>query len=191
MNLRGFQIKTAMIIFITVLALGLGLQYLHQAIQVLIPLTKELQELPGVERVHLSKGSWPNRSRIMVELTLDAKVPLASSLGQVRQILSSLGGAYAIELEDSATGELVELFQKIQIAAEEAIMTGQFTLLEERVETLAFGRGLQWELAVDRDFVYLRLSDTANALQRVIARDEDGGRVTISTKGVGANGQVG
>ncbi len=57
MNLRGFQIKTAMIIFITVLALGLGLQYLHQAIQVLIPpLPRSSKSYRGVERVHLSKG---------------------------------------------------------------------------------------------------------------------------------------
>lgn len=188
MNLRGFQIKTAVIVFVAVLALGLGLQYLHQATQVLIPLTKELEAVSGVESVRLVRGSWSNRSRTLVKLKMDGEVPLSVSIGQAQQILGNLGGTYAIELEDSATVKLNEIFQKVQVVAEEAIMTGEFSLLETRVQALAEAEGLSWELGVDRNFVYLRLRDSTHALQRVIPRDNDADRLTISTKGVETHG---
>ncbi|NMA61315.1 MAG: hypothetical protein GX956_05465 [Firmicutes bacterium] len=185
MNLRGFQVKTAFVIFAIVLALGLGFQYVHQATQVLIPLSKELQELPGVEKVEISKGTLPNRSHTVVQLRLDKEVPLALSLGQVYRVLESSGSSCVIELEDTATVELLELFQKVQLLVEESIMTGEFNLLEARVQALTTSEGLEWELGVDRNFVYLRLQDSTHLLQRVIPRDQDGGRVAILTQGVG------
>ena len=50
-------------------------------------------------------------------------------------------------MQDSASPELVRIFDRVRIAAEEAIMTGEFTVLEERVQKLAQDHGIAWELA--------------------------------------------
>lgn len=183
MNLRGFQIKTAILIFSLVLLSGLGVQYLHQRTQVLQPLTRELQELTGVEDVTIAQSGLVNRSRAKIGLKLAEDVPLAVSLGQVYQILKNHGGFYLVELEDQASSELLKHYQKAQLIIEEAIFTGEFALLEKRMELLAEGKSLQWELGVDRDFVYLRLYNENAKLERAIPRDQEGNKVQMSFGG--------
>jgi hypothetical protein len=77
----------------------------------------------------------------------------------------------------------LRLFQDIQVAVEEAVMTGEFTRLGERVEEFAAEEGVTWELGVDRQFIYLTLSEGENTLRRVISRDRQEGSISVRGNG--------
>lgn len=187
MNLRGFQLKTALVVFSFVLLLGLSAQYFHQQTQVLAPLTRELQNLAGVESVHVFSGGVINRARTKIELDLKVDVPLGTSLSQAYQVLDYLGGSYLVELKEQTTPELLKAYEKIQIMVEEAVMSGGFALLEQRVEAFALEQEIAWELGVDRNFVYLRLQGYGGSLVRAILRQQEIGKIQIS-QGGWANG---
>ena len=72
-------------------------------------------------------------------------MPLGAALGRVRQIAADFGENLVIHLRDSASPELLQLYEQVQLAAEEAVITGKFTLLAERVGQLAGSRGAGWE----------------------------------------------
>lgn len=183
MRFHGFRIHVALFIFLVILALGLGVQYLHQKTQVIDPLVHQLQEVPGVSRVDLEAAMFSRRSRTMVTLQVERGIPLSLVFDRVHQSLLAAGGDYVLKLEDSPNALLLSLFQRIQITVEEAVITGEFTALERRVKSLAEAQGVTWELGVDRHFIYLSLSQGQNALKRVISRGANEGTVIVVTDG--------
>lgn len=183
MNLRGLQIKVVILIFCVVLIVGFGLRYLHQTTQILLPLTQELKNLPGVVDASVSQSSLINRSHLKIKLELAEDLPLSVSLGQVYRMLENHGGFHYVELQEQSTPDLLLNYEKAQIIIEEAIMTGEFSLLEKRIETLGHNQGLNWELGVDREFVYLRLYNKEAMLQRAIPRTSEGNKIIIAYGG--------
>lgn len=179
MRLGGFRFQVALIIFVVVLGLGLGLQYFHQQSLVINPLVVELQNVPGVEKLNWEKPGFGKQSRMNLGLRFKAGTPLVQAFGQVSNILERNGGDFALFIEDSSNAVLRGIFQRIQIALEEAIATGEFTLLEHRVKALAEEHGVTWDLALDRDYVYISLQMGENALHRVINRGVSEGQIVI------------
>lgn len=188
MNFRGFRLQLTILVFIIVLVVGLSFQYLQQRTYVLKPLLQEVECIPGVEEVSLVKKSLGNNNRIIVNLKLDPNVPFALSFGQVMEALQGAKGFYEVQLEDSPNLELWSLYQQIQIAIEEANVTGEFVMLEQRVARLAAEHNTLWELFVDRDRIFLRLTQAENMLQRVIHRGSDDGKISVQVKGENKNG---
>ena len=183
MRFRGFRIQVVLLVFLVVVALGLGVQYFHQQTQVIHPLAEQLEEIPGVLDVGLTKGFFKAGSRMLVSLEVSQDVPLALVFERVHQTLMATGGDYAVQLKDSPNPAMLRLFHRIQIALEEAIMTGEFTTLEKRISILADPTGIDWELGLDREFVYLSLTEGSDILRRVISRGTNEGKVIVCMDG--------
>jgi hypothetical protein len=183
MRLRGFRISVALLVFLGVFVLGMGAQYLHQRTQVISPLVERLLEIPGVLDVSVEKGLFRTGSRTLVILEVEQESSLGLTFGPVYETLAEAGGEYAVYIQDSPNLELLRLFQDIQVAVEEAVMTGEFTRLGERVEEFASEEGVTWELGVDRQFIYLTLSEGENTLRRVISRDRQEGSISVRGNG--------
>ncbi|MDI9413947.1 MAG: hypothetical protein QM401_10320 [Bacillota bacterium] len=138
------------------------------------------------------KPSFVQRgSYTAINLTIDPEVPMIMTFDSLKETLQATSGKYDIILEDSADQFLWGVFQQLKIVAEEAVMTGEFALLEERVRNLAVEKDIDYELAVDREFVYFRLKNKDGFLQRVVDRGTGDLKVNFHTKGVGINGEVG
>ncbi len=183
MNLRGFQVKTALIIFFLIIGSGLGIRYFYLQNQVLTPLGKQLERLPGVNAVEMRRGKGPDQAGTLVRLQLNTEVALGITLEQVRGVLDQTPGVYSVELVDTAELGLLGLYARLRLAAEEAVMTGEFFLLEERVRDMAESHNVKWELSLDREYIYLRLADDGEILQRVISRGTNVGRISILEMG--------
>ncbi|HBN96430.1 MAG TPA: hypothetical protein DDZ66_09010 [Firmicutes bacterium] len=183
MHFRGFRVQRALLVFVVVFIVGLGVQYLHQQTQVIHPLREQLQDIPGVLSIELEEGPSRRGSRMLVSLDIEQDASLAIVFERVYQTLISTGGDYAIRVQDAPNSAILSLFQRIQIALEEAIMTGEFTALEARVQELADTAGVAWQLGLDREFVYLSLTEGENTLRRVISRDTDQGKIQVFIDG--------
>ena len=183
MRFRGFKIQVALLVFLVVTGIGVGAQYLYQETWVISPLVDDLKGIPGISQVRLEKDDKRTGSRMLVALELDEDMPLAVVFERVYHTLLASGGDYVIQLKDSPSFALLELFQRIQIGLEEAIMTGEFTILETRIQSLADLAGASWELGLDRDFVYLSLTEGENSLRRVISRGSNEGKVILGIEG--------
>lgn len=186
MKFRELRLHITLLTFMLVIAGGLLGQYLYQQTQVIGPLHSQLQAVVGVADVALERTLFGSRNRTQVRVELQPQVPLAPVLGEIQQILQASQGDFAVRVQDDPSDLLLQLFSRMQIAAEEAIATGQFTALEKRVEELAQAEAVDWELAVDRDFIYVTLARDESTLRRVISRDPEAGKVLVLTEGGGS-----
>ncbi len=191
MNLRGFRVQLALVVFIIILILGLGFQYVLRQKSIINPLNQSLKNIPGVVRSEVKPSFVQRGSYTAINLTIDPEVPMIMTFDSLKETLQATSGKYDIILEDSADQFLWGVFQQLKIVAEEAVMTGEFALLEERVRNLAVEKDIDYELAVDREFVYFRLKNKDGFLQRVVDRGTGDLKVNFHTKGVGINGEVG
>ncbi|HHW71946.1 MAG TPA: hypothetical protein GX393_01795 [Firmicutes bacterium] len=179
MTYRGIYLPVAALVFILLLASGLFGKNVYEQRRIVLPLQSELQEAQGVQSASLQREA---RGKLAVYLELDPETPLSITLAEVRRIADRFGTNIAVYVRDSASPELVRIFERVQLAAEEAIMTGEFTLLEERVQTWAAAAGVSCELAVDRDFIYVSLIHGPSVLWRAISRSP-GGEAAVSVEG--------
>ncbi|NMA99930.1 MAG: hypothetical protein GX971_00205 [Firmicutes bacterium] len=185
MNFRKFKVQIALLAFLVVVVIGLGASYLYKQTQIIKPLTEQLQNVNGVSDVNVEQNFLGQGARILVQLEIEREFSVGPVIGAVQEILATTSGNYALLLRDSADPSLVRLFERMQIAAEEAIVTGEFTSLEQRVQNLAENEGVTWQLAMDRDFIYLSLATGDSYLHRVISRGNNEGKVVIYTIGGG------
>ncbi|HHT68059.1 MAG TPA: hypothetical protein GXZ85_02235 [Firmicutes bacterium] len=183
MRFRGFRVQVALLVFVMVFVVGLGVRYLHQQTQVIQPLTQQLQEVPGVRRVESKRGMFGTGARTAVELEVEQGASLTTVFQRVHHILSAATGEYTVTVHDAPSAAMLALFQQIQVAVEEAVITGEFTALEARVRRVAEQAGVGWELGLDRDFIYLSLTEDFHSLRRVIARDSNQGKVVVNAGG--------
>lgn len=186
MNFHKLRIHIVLLAFLLAVVIGLGANYLYEQTQVFRPLNAQLQEVAGVEAVDVEQTFLGSGKRALVELVVDPDAPLSVTFSGVRQILAETRGNFALHLLDSADSSLIRLFQRVKIAAEEAIATGEFTALENRVQSLAEDAGINWELAMDREFIYLSLMSDTHHLQRIISRGTNDGKIII-VEGEGLN----
>lgn len=171
MTYRGLHLPATVRIFILVVAVGLVGRYFYDQTQVVGPLEAELKQAQGISAVRLERLAG---GKMVAFLELAPEAALRETWRQVRQIVSGYGANVVVHVQDQASPKLRSLFERISIAAEEAVMTGEFTLLEERVSSLAGAQSVDWDLSVDRDFIYVSLRDESSALQRVISRAPGG-----------------
>lgn len=183
MHFRGFRFQVALLVFLILSATGLGVKYLHQKTQVLEPLVEQLQAIPGIAHVQPEQSVLDRTSSVLVTLEIQQNAPLGVVFPQVYQTLLAQGGNYAVRVKDAPNQDLLELFQRVQIALEEAVMTGEFTALESRVQSLAEVADVSWELGLDRDFIYLSLAQGASTLRRIISRGSGEGMIRVYTDG--------
>jgi hypothetical protein len=182
-HFRGFRFQVALLVFLVVSALGLGVKYLHQQTKVLDPLIEQIQGVPGVVDVRSEQSILDRTSRVLLTLQVEQDSRLAVLFPRVYQTLLAQGGTYGVRVEDAPNSALLEVFQRVQIAVEEAIVTGEFTALETRVKQLADEAGLAWELGLDREFIYLSLVQGESTLRRIVSRGVSEGRVRVYTDG--------
>ncbi len=191
MYFRGFRFQVALLAFLILSALGLGVKYLHQQTQVLGPLVEQIQEISGVAHVQSEKSVFDRASKVLVTLEFTRDVPLGVAFPKVYQTLRAQGGNYVVRVKDEPNDTLIRLFQRIQIALEEAIVTGEFTALEGRVERLAQEEGVTWHLGLDREFIYVSLVQGESTLHRIVNRGSGEGRIRVAIDGGGALWPVG
>ena len=183
MNFRGFRFRVALLAFLILSTLGIGAKYLHQQTQVLGPLVEQIQEISGIVAVQSGKSVLDRTAKVLVTLELAQEASLGVVFPQVYQTLLSQGGNYAVRIKDEPNGTLLNLFKRVQIAVEEAVVTGEFTLLEHRLEDLAEAGGVSWDLGLDREFIYVSLAQGEHSLRRIVSRGSGEGRVRVYPDG--------
>lgn len=182
MGLQKFRIHAVLLVFILVVAAGLGLLKYREQNQIIEPLLGELQSISGIEKAEILPSSLKQVERRIINLTLDQTYPLAYTLGLVEQSLANLKGNFTVVLSEQPSMELWTLWEKIQVALEEALITGEFVLLEERIQNLLEDKEVHWELAIDQGHIYLRLSKGEFIIQRGIAR-QAAGKFLVTNQG--------
>ncbi|HWR07187.1 hypothetical protein [Sporomusa sp.] len=156
------------------LAVLFGGQLLWNKYAVANPINKTFQNIDGVESVHIGPLNEQGRTgepiKIYVKL---AHVPNLQKLyGEMAEGLKQVSGQkkYDIIIQDNRTPDLDKFYYSIHYTIQEAIFTGNFTEMAERIEAKASIAGVETQTYVDTNKVYLQMTKGTNEMYVVVAR---------------------
>jgi hypothetical protein len=160
---------------VTVAVLVAG-QLMWQKFAVARPLDRGLKEIAGVE-----SAVWEENKNgdVVIKVAL-ADVPnLAKTYGDIDTAAKRVLGRRParVVLTDRRSPELEQLYYTCHYNIQEAIATGGFTTMAERVQTAARAVGAEAKVYVDAHSVYLQLKKDGAELYAVVPRQNGNGEV--------------
>lgn len=157
----------ALILTLTVLFAG---SYLVDSYKFNHALNDDLLKIDGVERVEIDKSSTIYK----VEVTLRAVDNLIEVYEGINDRIKETTKDERYKLViNSDSAELTEMYEGINLALYEALETGEFVKLGERVDNFAKEYQLdKSEIKVDTDYLYLTLIKEKQELYKVVKRSQ-------------------
>ena len=156
------------------LAILFGGQLLWNKYGIVDPINNAVQHIEGIESVKVVplKEQKANESiKIYVQL---------AQVANLQKLYDEMEGAlkqvyrpqrYEIVIQDNRTPELEAFYHSIHYSVEEAIFTGNFTVMAGSIESKAGSAGVKVQTYVDSKNVYLQMSKGTNAMYVVVTRD--------------------
>lgn len=154
------------LIGILIFGLLLGGTFVYQKKWVDVSIMRQSQQIPGVIS---AKTVQNNGQKEMVVETNHL-----SNLRQTSQELEKLAGNLPIRYLDRTNDSLNKLFGQMQFALQEGISRGNFTEMEQNVKNQADKAGVQLELEMDNDAIYVVMTQGDAQLIEVIGRNGQG-----------------
>ncbi|WP_407308573.1 hypothetical protein [Desulfosporosinus sp. SB140] len=96
------------------------------------------------------------------------------NLRQVSLDLETIAGKEPIRYLDQRNDSLSTLFEQMQFAIQEGISRGNFTEMAQSIQTMAEKSGVQLELEMDSDAIYILLNQGNAQLIEVVERHGQG-----------------
>lgn len=129
----------------------------------------------------LAQNSRQINGVILAQLTaengqkvLEVTTNHVQNLERVKQQLETLAGQHPIRLKDQRTPELEKLLAKMEFPLQEGIALGNFTQMEATLQQQAAQAGVNLELAMDGEGIYVNLTQGQDQLLEVIERPGQG-----------------
>lgn len=174
MNWQNYRWSIVGLTIIVTLAVLFGGQFLWQQLAIAKPMSQIAQGIDGVESAFLEKNSQ-NDSTVKINVTLAHVTNLQTTYKALNdRIFNVLGHKkYKIIINDSRTPELEQLYYSIHYYIQEAIFTGNFGLMSEKIQSKATASGSNAQVFVDAKYVYLQLSSQNSNMYIVVPRQPE------------------
>lgn len=140
----------------------LGGKLIYQKQWVDVSILSQSQQIPGVVSAEVV-----NKNNVK---EMDVTTDNLTNLRQASQALVKLADNIPIRFLDHRNESLEKLFGQMQFAIQEGIAVGNFTNMEESLRTQAEKEGVQLELEMDNEAIYLILNQGQAQLIEVIER---------------------
>lgn len=161
----------ALVITVAILVSG---QLLWHKFAVAKPLDKGLLAIQGVSSASWDEGK--NSDIVAINVTLSHVDSLAKTYNDILEKGQKVFGRknFQVILHDDRTPELDSFYYTIHYSIQEAIATGNFTAMADKVQTQARAAQIDAKIVVDEKYVYVQLAKGDNALYTVVPRQSAG-----------------
>lgn len=169
MNWQKYRWSIVGLTIIATLAVLAGGQTLWQQFFIAKPLSQLAQEIDGVKSVSLTPNG---KSTQQINVTLANVANLQTTYRTLDNRIAAVLGRknYEIILHNSSVPELERLYYSIHYDIQEAIFTGNFSSMAERIENAAAAAAASARVFVDDRAVYLQLNNDSGDFCIVLAR---------------------
>ena len=170
MNNKGYNWLTSAVAVLLTLAVLTGGQMLWQKFTVVQPMDKLFQGIDGVTKSSWEEGKKDDTVQIYITLAETKNFPKTYSAihDGAKRILGSR--PFRVNIADSRTDELDQFYHKIHYQLYEAMFTGNFSLMAEKIQKLADGAGITARVYVEAKSVYVQLTKGQNELYAAVTR---------------------
>lgn len=173
------RLTTVIAVLIISLCILLGGRYLYESYYVKNSLDEEISQAMQAEEIRIAKQEDPPAVYISVP---EIKNLQSVYLCAEKIVQQQLGPGYKVILTDKRTPELESLYGKCSFVIQEAIVTGSFEDMKQKIDDLSKTAGVKHHLSIDSKNIYLELRDNRCYLYEVIPRFSQPGQQKIMEK---------
>lgn len=161
------------VVIVTFAVLGGG-QMLWQKFAVAKPLDTVLQDINGVEKVVRENGS-KKEDAVKINVTLKNVANLQKTYTEIVEGSATIlgGKRFKVAITDSRSPELEQFNYQIQPHVQEAMATGAFTQMVNKIYEQAAAKGIAVQVFIDNRNIYLQMSKDGAELYHIAARYPD------------------
>ncbi len=141
---------------ITIFALNGGqLFWQHYAVEK--PLSQALQSIEGLESFYWEKNAADGS--MQVHVTLHNVNNLKDAYQKINDSTARVLGQknFSVVIHDHRTPELEQFYDSVNVYIQEAVFTGNFSTMAERIQQKAASAGIDAHVYIDAKYVYLDL----------------------------------
>ncbi|WP_425057806.1 hypothetical protein SCACP_23480 [Sporomusa carbonis] len=157
------------------LAVLFGGQFLWNKYAVANPVNRMFQNIDGVESVSISRlnEQSKNNETVKIYIKLNHVDNLQNLYEEITDGLNQVGGGkkYDIVIRDTRTPELEQFYYSIHYDIQEAIFTGNFATMAERIQAKAGSAQVKTQIYVGNKNIYVQMTKGADGMYVVVPRD--------------------
>ncbi|CAA7602498.1 Hypothetical protein DEACI_3173 [Acididesulfobacillus acetoxydans] len=176
------RIKIISLVGLLVFGLLLSGRLLYNEKWVDANLIRQSQQIPGVVSVGVVNSSGQQE--------FDVTTKNVSDLSQTSAMLSKLAGKLPIRYLDNRTPAQEALYNQMQFALQEGIVRGDFVRMAQEVAALGKDAGMQVNLTMDSNEIYLTLTQGTHQLVAVLDRHGEGKFLPSEARAVSKGGST-
>lgn len=170
MNGKQYNWLVSVVAIVATLAVLAGGQMVWQRFAVAQPLDKLFQGVDGV-----AKASWEEGKKddvVQIYITLANVNNLQKTYSAINDGAKRILGTkpFKIHIEDKRTPELEQFYYNVHYHIQEAVATGNFSIMVERVQKQAADAGVAAKIIVEAKVVYLQLAKDGGEMYVVVPR---------------------
>lgn len=168
MNLQNLRWPVVVVTLVVALGVLFAGGFLVKSRTVNDPLAALYTASPAVEDFTIQES----KDGFHITLKLSETVDLAQAYGELAEDTARLlaGTDYDLQVTDGRTPALEETERRVNLYVQEALATGQFAAMADRVEEEALQAGQTARVAVDSQRVYVELREEDGYLYSVTER---------------------
>lgn len=172
MSQKIFRILTIIVISITALSVLIGGTYLYENFIYTNPLNKTVQNMQNVESFAIEQ----TKDRLIIEVQFKQQEKLRPSfyqlLSELEQQKKIDPANLVIKIKNPPNQEVASFLQAGRLPIYEALSTGEFTQLPDKLTALAEKEKVTFELDIDQQYVFLTAYKEGKVGYQVIKRTE-------------------
>lgn len=169
MTVQGLRIPIIILVFIVALGTAVGAQQLFYRQQIVNPLQQEFLAIKGVQSVRLVKNGPLTDVHLKMGRVSDLESTYEAIQSAAKRGLTDRVGA--VVLEDQRTQVLSEAYYQLHFAVQEAIATGHFTALADRLQELSAQYPFDvYRAIVADDHISIQLEHDKGYLYQIVPR---------------------
>lgn len=169
MNLLNVRWPAVLAAAAVTLALLLGINTLITRRTVEQPLQALYNSSPALESYQIERQGDTYEVRLCLKETPDLAAVYTELDHKTREILKKKD--YVLEIKDHRNQQLEQSYRRMNLYVEEAMATGQFAEMADRIAQEADSTGLTARFAADSDRVYLQIHGEGGYLYSVVERE--------------------
>lgn len=168
MNLQ--QIRWPVVLLVLAISLGglFGAGFLLKSTTVDQPLKEMLARSAAIEQYDVKRTGDTHEITVKLKESADLKATYTSLDEEVGKLLKSV--PYVIKVEDRRTPELEQAAKRLDLYVQEALATGHFATMADRLEAEAAKVGATAQVSVDSNRVYVAFKKDGGYLYSVVER---------------------